>query len=87
VIAVGGLGVTLAFTVVGDQRQAVADPIQAGIDQANRITQAGGALLATGLALVAVGGVLFTRSRARPRTTARVHVTPAWGGLVVSGRF
>lgn len=89
IIAAGGLGLTIAYTVIGDQRQALDTPVLADIEQAAKVAQIGGALLASGIAVIAIGGVIFSRGKrlGQPQPIARIRVTPAFGGLVVSGQF
>jgi hypothetical protein len=89
VAAASGLGLTIAFTVIGDRRQGLSDPVLEDVEQAHRVAQVGGILLASGLAIVAVGGFIFARGKNKmePQPIARIRVTPAFGGLVVSGQF
>ncbi|PRP94335.1 hypothetical protein [Enhygromyxa salina] len=91
VVATTGLGLTITFTVLGDRLQESADqPAIERIEQRDAMARVGGVLLASGLAFVAVGGVVLStaiRRGARSRTEARVRVAPALGGLVISGRF
>ncbi|HVH99763.1 MAG TPA: hypothetical protein VM869_13670 [Enhygromyxa sp.] len=89
VVAASGLGLTIAYTVIGDRRQALDEPVLEHIQQANTVAQVGGVLLASGLAVIAVGGVLFVRGKklTGPQPLARIRVTPAFGGLVLSGQF
>jgi hypothetical protein len=89
VIAASGLGLTIAYTVIGDRREDLDNPVLEDIQQANEVAQVGGILLASGLAVVAVGGVIFSRGKklGEPKPLARVRVTPSLGGLVVSGQF
>lgn len=47
----------------------------------------GGGLAAIGVAGLAVGAVLYGRDRPRTEARAGLRVTPAIGGLVLSGRF
>ncbi len=90
VVSTAGIGLTLAYTVVGDRLQRAPQPVLADVERANTITQVGGVLLASGIVVVAVGGIIFTKyghTKAKARPMARVRVAPALGGLVVSGRF
>lgn len=88
-VAVVGLGMTVGFAIVGRQALNAEEPVSADIERSNTLAQAGGALLASGIAIVAIGGIVFAtaKRKAESRTTARVQVTPALGGVVVSGRF
>lgn len=86
VVAAGGLGVTLAFTILGDASQNAEEPVLEDIEGHNAMAQVGGILLASGIAIVAVGGIILSRGKKKlePQpTTARVRVTPALGGLVM----
>jgi hypothetical protein len=85
VVAAGGLGVTLAFTIIGDGRQDAEEPVIEDIEQSDSMAKVGGILLASGIVLVAVGGIVLGQSKkkAEPKSSARVRVTPAVGGLVV----
>jgi hypothetical protein len=92
VLAAAGFGMTLAFTVLGDQAQELDEPVLEDIERNNSLTRVGGVALASGVALVAVGGILFTNAnrkaeQRRAEAMARVRVAPAVGGLVVSGQF
>jgi hypothetical protein len=89
VIAASGLGVTIAFTVIGDQRSNADDPVLEQVEQANRVAQIGGILLASGLALIAIGGIVYTRAHSakRERPVARLRMAPTAGGVIVSGQF
>jgi hypothetical protein len=89
VLAAGGLGMTLAFTILGDASQNAEDPVLEDIERHNTMAQVGGILLASGIAVVAIGGIVFARSKKKlePQPTARVRVAPALGGLVLSGQF
>ncbi|MFO7562944.1 MAG: hypothetical protein R6X02_09910 [Enhygromyxa sp.] len=89
VIAVTGFGLTIAYTVIGDRREAVADPVLAEVEQADKVAQVGGILLASGIAAATIGGIIYTRGQRQlePRPLARLRVSPAFGGLVVSGQF
>jgi hypothetical protein len=89
VLAASGLGVTIAFTVLGDRQQNAADPQLDEIERMNSNAQIGGILLASGIAIVAIGGAVFaTRNKKlERRAVARLRVAPTLGGLVVSGQF
>lgn len=89
VVATTGLGLTIAFSVLGHRAQNRDAPMIEDIEQQNAAAQVGGILLASGIAVVAVGGIIFAsaKRKAESQATARVRVAPAIGGLVVSGRF
>jgi hypothetical protein len=91
-VATVGLGITAAFTILGDQKQGSDEPMLAEVEKANSTATVGGLILASGVAIVAIGGVVFANAnrkaeKHRIESMARVRVTPAFGGLVVSGRF
>lgn len=86
VLAVGGLSLTIAYTVRGDLREDLEDPVFADIERMNRISQMGGLVLVSGLAIVGIGGILFVKGKTS-RPVAQLRFTPSLGGLVVSGRF
>jgi hypothetical protein len=83
VIAAAGLGLTITFTVLGDRAEDVDDPVLAEHEHNDDVARVGGILLASGLAVVAIGGVIFATSKKKPRATARIRITPTVGGLVV----
>jgi hypothetical protein len=90
VLVTAGFGMTLAFTLLGDQAQGVEEPITEDIERNDALARGGGILLASGVALAAVGGIIFAnaeRKKAEAGSLARVRVMPALGGLVVSGQF
>ncbi|NJK31114.1 MAG: hypothetical protein HC927_01165, partial [Deltaproteobacteria bacterium] len=82
-------GHDVAFAITGRQAQRAELPVIEDIERNNTMAQVGGAILASGLAVVAIGGSVFViaKRRAESRTTARIQVAPALGGVVVSGRF
>jgi hypothetical protein len=88
-VATVGLGVTIAFTVLVRQEQNAQAPRVENIERSDSVARVGGILLASGIAVVAVGGILFSsaRKKAESLTTARIRVAPTIGGLAVSGRF
>ncbi|MCA9690071.1 MAG: hypothetical protein KC636_10715 [Myxococcales bacterium] len=88
VLAAAGLGVTLGFTIRANQLES-REAATEDIDQANMITQIGGGVLAGGIAMIAVGGVLLVTGKRRlhPPETARVSVSPTLGGVLLRGRF
>jgi hypothetical protein len=91
-VAAAGMGLTLAFTVLGDQKQSVQDPITADVEDSDLIAKFGGLVLASGVALAAVGGILFANANRKDQqrkvdALGRIRVAPAFGGLVVSGKF
>jgi hypothetical protein len=88
-VGVIGLGLTIAFTIVGDRREAVADPVLTEIERADKVAQVGGVALASGLVVAAAGGIVFSlgNRELQPRPVARLCVSPAIGGVVVSGQF
>lgn len=89
VIAASGLGLTIAYTVIGDRREALENPVLEDIEQANELARVGGILLASGIAAIAIGGVVFSRGKklGEPQPIARIRVTPSLGGVVLSGQF
>ncbi len=89
VVATTGLGLTIAFTVLGHQEQDADEPVLEDIEQKDSMARVGGIVLASGLAVVAIGGLIFASAKRRAVSLglARVRVAPAIGGLVVSGRF
>ena len=58
-------------------------------DRANMTAMAGGLVLIGGVAVVAIGGILHTIGvrKLRPVNEARLRMSPAWGGVTLSGRF
>jgi hypothetical protein len=88
-VAVVGLGVTIAFTFLAHHEQNARAPRVEDIEHSDAAARVGGILLASGIAVVAVGGILFVsaRKKAESLATARIRVTPTIGGLAVSGRF
>ena len=92
-MALAGIALTLAFTVSGDKEQNKDEPDDTLIEQADKNARIGGVLVASGIAVIAIGGIVFANAAKKQRmgTTARVRVTPAVGptvgGLVLSGRF
>jgi hypothetical protein len=89
VVASVGLGVTIAFSVLGHQAQNREAPVIEDIERNDSMARVGGVLLASGIAVVAIGGILFAsaKRKAMSQATAQVRVAPSIGGLVVSGRF
>jgi hypothetical protein len=90
VAAAAGLGMTLAFTILGDAAQRIEDPVTEDIERNDSLAQVGGILIVSGVALAAVGGVIFSNAERKAKegsAVARVRVAPALGGLVLSGRF
>jgi hypothetical protein len=92
VFAATGFGMTFAFTLLGDRAEGEEQPELEDIERNNTLAQVGGVALATGVALVAVGGILFANANRKAEqrkleTMARVRVVPSVGGLVVSGQF
>ena len=77
---------------VSSECKALSDRITDTADQGNRANRnsvIGGLALAGGVAIVAIGGILYNVGvrKLRPVNSARLRVSPAWGGLVLSGRF
>jgi len=89
VVAVAGLVTTIAFTAVGDRHQSAEQPVLDDVERANTGAQIGGITLASGIAIVAIGGIVFVRGKRllEPQRVAHLRVVPALGGVVVSGRF
>ncbi|KIG16173.1 hypothetical protein DB30_04891 [Enhygromyxa salina] len=90
VVATTGMGMTIAFTILGDQLQEREDPAIADIEQRDDMARIGGVLLVSGLAFVAAGGIVFAsaaRRKGLTRTEARIRIAPAVGGVLVSGQF
>jgi hypothetical protein len=81
--------VVLAFTVIGDHQQRITEPVLSDIQHSDDYARIGGILFGSGLALVAIGGILFVQSHreAPSDTQARVRVLPTLGGVVLSGQF
>jgi hypothetical protein len=91
-LATVGLSMTVAFTVLGDAAQNVEEPVLEDVERNDSLARVGGVLIASGVALGAIGGILFANAehkgkQARQGSVARVRVVPAIGGLVLSGRF
>jgi hypothetical protein len=88
-VATAGFGVVLAFTILGDQQQGEPEPVITEIEKSDALARIGGVVLASGLAVVAVGGIVFARAKreATSSSQARVRVLPALGGVVLSGEF
>ncbi len=89
-VATTGFGLVLAYTIVGDQHQRREMPIVVEIERSDELARIGGALLASGLAVVAIGGIVFARANRVPAASgaeARVRVLPGLGGVVVAGEF
>jgi hypothetical protein len=91
-VAATGFGLTLAFTLLGDRAQRVDEPEVEDIERNDSLAQAGGIVLASGVALVVVGGILFANANKKAEkrkyeATSRVRLVPAVGGLVLSGQF
>lgn len=65
------------------------DEARQSSDRADTTALAGGMVLAGGIAVVAIGGILHTIGvrKLRPVNEARLRMSPAWGGVVFSGRF
>jgi outer membrane biosynthesis protein TonB len=89
VVSAVGLGLTIAYTVIGDRREEAADPVLAEIERAARGAQAGGITLASGIAVIAAGGIVFSLGNRQlgPQPVARLRVSPTLRGVVVSGQF
>jgi outer membrane biosynthesis protein TonB len=89
IVTATGLGITAAFTVVGDAAQNAEEPVTAEVERADALARVGGILIASGAALTAVGGFIFVNAERKLKegAVARVRVAPALGGLVVSGQF
>lgn len=88
-ITATGLGLAITYTILGDREEDEADPDFAQVRRMATISQAGGVLIASGLAFAAVGGVILARTRAKMLQLEgrRVFLTPTIGGVVLSGRF
>ena len=88
-VATTGLGLTIAYTILGDREEEVEEPVPADVQQKADIAQVGGILLASGIAIAAIGGIVLIRGRkqAEARPVARLRVVPALGGVLVTGRF
>jgi outer membrane biosynthesis protein TonB len=86
-VALAGFGMTLTFTILGDKAQDMDEPVMADIEKNDSMARVGGILLASGVALVAVGGILFANANKKAEQMARIRVLPAFGGVVLSGRF
>jgi hypothetical protein len=85
-----GLGLTISFTILGDAAQRIETPQIEDIERNDTVARVGGVLIASGVALAAVGGIVFVHAERRAKegtVVARVRVVPALGGLVFSGRF
>jgi len=80
IVAAAGLGLTIGFTAKVNKLENEYAPIE-DVDSADRLATVGGILIASGLALVAVGGIVHRRG------SKRLEVSPALGGVVFSGRF
>jgi hypothetical protein len=89
VLTATGLGITAAFTALGDAAQNAEEPVTEEVERNDAMARVGGILIASGAALVAVGGYIFVNAerKAKEGAVARVRVAPALGGLVVSGQF
>lgn len=89
VLTAVGLGMTLTFTILGDAAQSVDEPVTKDVEHNDSLARVGGILIASGAALAAAGGIVFTNAerKANGGSVARVRVVPAIGGVVLSGRF
>jgi hypothetical protein len=86
VVALGGIALTLAFTVIGDKQQSEDVPVVADIEQSDKNARIGGIMLASGVVVLAIGGIVFANAvkKARAGTTlARVRVAPSATGLAL----
>lgn len=65
------------------------DEIRQGILDADRMTAVGGGILAGGILVTAIGGIIYRVGvrRLTNADVARVRVSPTFGGLSISGRF
>ncbi|PCC71772.1 hypothetical protein [Nannocystis exedens] len=65
------------------------DEIRQGILAADRMTAVGGGILAGGILVTAVGGIIYRVGVRRLTNTnvSRLRVSPTFGGLSISGRF
>ncbi len=79
-VAAAGFGLTLAFTLKVRKLEGDNAPIE-DIDSADKLSMVGGILLASGIAVVAIGGIIHRKG------SKRLEVQPTLGGLVLSGRF
>lgn len=72
-----------------DDLEAKRDDIRNGIEKTNDMTRISGGLLAGGLLVIAVGGILYRIGVKRMTNAdiARVRISPTIGGLSISGRF
>lgn len=89
-VATTGFAMVLTFTIIGDQQQDEEEPVIEQIEESDSVARIGGALLASGLAVVAIGGITLARGKAKAvksSSQARVRVLPALGGVVLSGEF
>jgi outer membrane biosynthesis protein TonB len=89
-LAGAGLGMTIAMTIVGDAAQNVEDPVTGDIERSDSVAQVGGMVIVSGVALAAIGGIIFANAARKAKensAVANVRVAPALGGLVLSGRF
>ncbi|WP_217909733.1 hypothetical protein [Pseudenhygromyxa sp. WMMC2535] len=89
VVSLTGLSLTIAFTALGDKAQGAETPVLEDIEKHDSSAKVGGILLASGIAVVAIGGIVFTNAKKKTKSKeeAHVRVTPALGGLVLSGKF
>lgn len=73
-----------------DQLTAERDAIRDKITGSDNLTKIAGGVLAAGLIIAAAGGIVFRLGMKRINTaneTARLRVSPTFGGLSLSGRF
>lgn len=83
VVALAGMGVTIAFSALGHQAQNAEEPDIVDIENKNSSAAVGGVLVASGIAILAIGGIVFTtaKRRAAKAESARIRVTPSASGL------
>ncbi len=84
-VALVGLGLTIAFSALGHKAQNAEEPDVDDIEQKNAMAGVGGALVASGIAIVAIGGIVYTsaKRKAAKAEMARVRVLPSAGGLAL----
>ena len=91
VIALAGFGVTLAFTVLGDKEQRAEIPDYDVVDKHDANAKIGGVLLATGLGIIGIGGIVFVNAKKKKarydERMETVRLAPTPQGVVLSGRF
>lgn len=80
VVAAAGLGLTIGFTSKVNKLTADMAAVEE-IDKASTLSNIGGVLIASGIAILAVGGIIHRRG------SKRLEVQPTLGGVVLSGRF